>query len=73
VNFAARFAQFPTWNLIAWFVWALMFAVLEGLGVKYGKYATLTYLMLHTIPRWGLAMFVGWLLYHFLIQVSASK
>jgi hypothetical protein len=61
------------WNLIAWLVWAVMFAVLETLGVKYGKYATLTYLTLNAIPRWILAPFMGWLLYHFFIQANAGK
>lgn len=73
MTFAQQFSRFPTWNLVAWAVWAAGFGVLETLGVKSGKYATLTYLMLHTVPKWGLAMFCGWLAYHFTVQVGAGK
>ena len=71
--FTQQFARFPLWNLITWAIWAGGFAVLEFMGVKSGKYATLTYLMLHTVPRWALAMFLGWFAYHLLAQYGASK
>jgi hypothetical protein len=75
MSFSDRFAAFPLWNLIAWTLWAAAFGILEGMGVgvKSGKYATLTYLTLNTVPRWGLAMFLGWLAYHFIVQYGASK
>lgn len=45
MSFSDKFTHFPTWNLVAWAIWALMFAVLETMGVKSSsKYATLTYL-----------------------------
>jgi hypothetical protein len=54
-----------------WGVWAAMFAVLEGLGIaeKWGD-TSLTRLTLAIVPKWLLAMFLGWLTYHFLIQYS---
>ena len=72
MKFAEQFARFPLWNLIAWAVWAAMFAVLETMGVKSNKYATLTYLALHTVPAAILAAFLGWLAYHFIVQYGAA-
>jgi hypothetical protein len=72
VKFTEQFARFPMWNLVAWAVWAGAFAVLEGMGVKSNRFATLTYLSLHTVPRWALAMFLGWLAYHFIVQYGST-
>jgi hypothetical protein len=74
MSFGDQFSQFPTWNLVLWVIWAGMFAVLETMGVWRGdKFATLTYLSLHSVPRWALAMFLGWLCYHFMLQYMMSK
>lgn len=56
-------------NRALWAVWAVMFAVLEGFGIaqKWGD-TSLTRLTLSIVPKWILAMFLGWLAYHFLIQ-----
>lgn len=63
--------NFPNWNLIAWTLWGASFAVLEFMGVKWpDKYATLTYLSKHTVPRFALAMFLGWLTYHFMVEAT---
>ena len=63
--------NFPTWNLALWVVWAATFAVLEFLGVRYpDRFATLTYLSKHAVPRFALAMFLGWLGYHFLVEAT---
>ena len=43
------------------------------MGVKSNHYATLTYLSLHTVPRFALAMFLGWLVYHFMLQYMITK
>ena len=72
MKFSEQFARFPLWNLLAWLAWAAAFAVLEFMGVRSGKYATLTYLSLHTVPRWALAMFLGWLVFHFIVQYGAA-
>lgn len=54
---------------IFWCLWIFQFAILEYLGVTQKRgYTSLTRLTLATIPRWMLAMFLGWLTYHFLIQ-----
>jgi hypothetical protein len=61
--------NFPMWILALWVIWAAQFAVLEFIGVKWPeRYPTLTYLCRHAVPGWGLAMFIGWLLRHFLIE-----
>lgn len=61
--------NFPWWNLIAWILWAATFAVLEFMGVRWpNQYATLTYLSKHAVPRAILAMVMGWLTWHFLVQ-----
>jgi flagellar biosynthesis protein FliQ len=54
-----------------WVLWIVMFAVLEGLGIarKWGT-TSLTDLTLSIVPKWLLAMALGWLAYHFLIQYS---
>jgi hypothetical protein len=44
--------------------------VLELLGVFDDHYPTLTYFALHAVPRFALAMLMGWLCYHFLIQYA---
>lgn len=63
--------NYPAWNLAAWVVWAGMFGVLEFMGVKWGdRYATLTFLCKHAIPRFALAMFLGWLTFHFLEEIT---
>ena len=62
--------NYPTWNMVAWVIWAAAFAVLEGMGVKSGKYATLTSLCIKTVPAPILAAFCGWLAYHFVVQYS---
>ena len=72
MKFADQFAQFPMWNLVAWAIWAAGFAVLETMGVKSNRFATLTYLSLHTVPAPVLAAFLGWLTYHFLTQYGAG-
>ena len=52
-----------------WGVWVVMFAVLEGLGIaQKWRSTSLTRLTLALVPKWLLAMFLGWLTYHFLIQ-----
>lgn len=71
MSFREQFSRFPLWNVLAWAAWALAFAVLEFMGVFNRRYATLTYLSLHTIPRWALAMIMGWLVYHFIVQYGA--
>ena len=63
--------NYPAWNLALWVAWAGMFGVLEFLGVKYpANYATLTYLCKHSVPRFVLAMFLGWLTWHFLVEAT---
>ena len=51
-----------------WYGWVVQFLVYEGMGLVRSKDTTLTRLTLATVPRWMLAMFLGWLSYHFLIQ-----
>ena len=51
-----------------WYAWVLQFFLYETLGLIRKKDTTLTRLTLATVPRWILAMFLGWLTYHFLIQ-----
>lgn len=52
-----------------WASWVVMFAILETLGVLQWKHCTsLTRLTLSSVPKWVLAMFLGWLAYHFLVQ-----
>jgi hypothetical protein len=67
--FADRFARYATWNLYVWlvlFVWAFVW---EMLGVFGGRQdATLTQLVRATVPPWLRAMFLGWIVYHFLIE-----
>lgn len=72
MSFSDQF-HFPTWNLAAWVIWAAGFAVLETMGVKSNKYATLTYLCIHAVPAPILAAFCGWLAYHFLVQYALVK
>ena len=72
MTFSQQFSRFPLWNLIAWAVWAGMFAVLETMGVKDKRYATLTYLMLHSIPAPILAAFLGWFAYHLVVQYGPA-
>jgi hypothetical protein len=61
--------DFAKWNLIAWCVWAGAFFVLEFWGIYHARNsATLTYLTLHSVPKWVIAGVLGWLVYHFLIQ-----
>jgi hypothetical protein len=52
-----------------WLCWIVMFAVLEGVGIarKWGT-TSLTRLTLAVVPKWVLAMGLGWAAYHFLIQ-----
>jgi hypothetical protein len=59
---------YPSWNLAAWALWAAAFAILETMGVRSGKYATLTDLTKASIPTPILAAFLGWLVYHFTVQ-----
>lgn len=59
------------WYRELWAVWTVMFFVLEMPAVlshhAHGS-ITLTALTLAIAPKWLLAMFLGWLTYHFLIQ-----
>jgi len=60
---------------LLWVAWGLAFAVLEGLALlRHDDTAepTLTHVILADVPRWLLAMALGWLAYHFLIQVGAG-
>jgi hypothetical protein len=52
-----------------WACWVAMFAVLESVGIarKWGT-TPLTQLTLALVPKWILAMGLGWLTYHFLVQ-----
>jgi flagellar biosynthesis protein FliQ len=52
-----------------WGAWVLMFCILEGIGIarKWGS-TSLTDLTLSFVPKWMLAMFIGWMFYHFLVQ-----
>jgi len=52
-----------------WYAWFVSFGVLEAIGIaqKWGA-TSLTRLTLAIVPKWGLAMFLGWLTYHFLVQ-----
>jgi hypothetical protein len=52
-----------------WFCWVVMFVVLETMGIvrKWGS-TSLTRLTLAIVPKWILAMGLGWICYHFLIQ-----
>jgi hypothetical protein len=52
-----------------WLSWVVMFIVLESIGIAQRWGATsLTRLTLSIVPKWVLAMGLGWLTYHFLIQ-----
>lgn len=63
--------MFAPWKLALWVIWAATFGILEGLGVKDPEnWPTLTYLCRHAVPDWGLAMFVGWLVLHFVVQAN---
>lgn len=54
---------------VFWYIWVIYFCVMEALGVVQYKNATsLTRLTIATVPKFALAMFCGWLSYHFLIQ-----
>lgn len=52
-----------------WGLWVVMFVVLETVGIvqKWGS-TSLTRLTLAVVPKWILAMGIGWLAFHFLIQ-----
>ena len=52
-----------------WGLWVVMFAVLEAVGIvrKWGS-TSFTRLTLAIVPKWILAMGLGWLAYHFLVQ-----
>lgn len=57
-----------------WGLWVAMFAVLETIGILREWGATsLTRLTLAIVPKWMLAMGIGWLAYHFLIQYGGVK
>ena len=52
-----------------WGSWVAMFIVLETIGIMQRWGATsLTRLTLAIVPKFALAMGLGWLAYHFLIQ-----
>jgi hypothetical protein len=53
----------------AWGFWVVLFGVLEGIGIAQKWHSTsLTRLTLAIVPKWVLAMGLGWLAYHFLVQ-----
>lgn len=54
-----------------WYLWFLYFAVMETIGIfQWHGDTSLTRLTLATVPKFILAMFLGWLVYHFLIQYN---
>jgi hypothetical protein len=57
-----------------WGVWIVMFAILEGVGIarKWGS-TSLTRLTLAIVPKWLLAMGLGWLTWHFLVQYNVTR
>jgi hypothetical protein len=67
-TFAEKFAPYSGWNLYLWLVLFILTFTNEMLGVLWGRHdVTLTYLIRNSIPAWGRAMILGWLVWHFLI------
>jgi hypothetical protein len=57
------------WQIYGWLICGLLFLALEANGIIRGrKYATLTTVVKKGCPRWILAAFFGWLLWHFFIE-----
>jgi hypothetical protein len=52
-----------------WGAWVAMFCILETIGImrKWGT-TSFTDLTLSIVPKWLLAMGIGWLGFHFLVQ-----
>ena len=60
--------QTSHWQLYGWLLLGIGFVVLEANAVIRGRrYATLTTVVKKGFPRWALAAFLGWLVWHFLI------
>jgi uncharacterized membrane protein YbhN (UPF0104 family) len=63
--------KIPRW---AWVVWILAFVVLEGIALFDGVMNdTLTESLHHSVPGWLVFMFLGWLVYHFLLTYIGGK
>lgn len=61
-------ARYNPWHTAGWIVWIIAFFVLEFTAIwSHGKRITLTMFLINLVPRWILAMGIGWASYHFLI------
>lgn len=59
----------PRWDQIAWACWVVAFFVLETIGfLQKGHATTFTNVSKAVVPRWAIAMVIGWLWYHYLVQ-----
>lgn len=61
-------------GVLGWAFWFLWFVVWETLGMvrDNDQWPTLTNLTKRYVPGWALAMGVGWLLYHFVVQYTTK-
>jgi len=62
------------WSGWAWVAWLGLFGILEYLGYEqFRGGTTLTYFIEHHVPKFVLAMFCGWFIWHFLISPPAQR
>ena len=58
----------PTWDKWVFYSLFLALATFEFLGVFDGHFTTITAIICRLVPAWARALFLGWIVWHFLIQ-----
>ena len=58
----------PTWDKWIFYILFMILAAFEFLGVFDSKFTTITAIICQCIPAWARALFLGWIVWHFLIQ-----